>query len=162
MAVKPIPKGYHSVTPYLCIKGAAEAIEFYKRAFNAEESSRFLTPTGEIGHAEIRIGDSTIMLADEYNEMAFRSPSMLGGSSVGLLVYVDDVDNLFAQAVNAGAKVISPAQDQFYGDRSGELEDPFGHVWFLATHVEDVSPEEVRRRAEAMFKKRAESEEAAA
>lgn len=155
MAVKPIPEGYHTVTPYLSIKGAAEAIEFYKRAFDAVELYRLVTPTGEIGHAEIRIGDSSIMLADEGSEIAFRSPSTLGGSSIGLHIYVDDVDYKFVQAVNAGAKVVKPAQNQFYGDRTGTLEDPFGHLWFIATHIEDVSTDEIKQRAEAMFKQMA-------
>ncbi|MGH8479780.1 MAG: VOC family protein [Gammaproteobacteria bacterium] len=152
MTVRPTPDGYHSVTPYLSIKGASEAIEFYKRAFGAAELFRLVAPNGEIGHAEIRIGDSHIMLADSCDEGAFRSPRSLSGSSVGLHVYVENVDTLFAQAVDAGAKVIRPVQDQFYGDRTGTLEDPFGHVWFLATHKEDLSPEEINRRAEALFK----------
>jgi PhnB protein len=152
MAIKPIPDGYHSVTPYLSIKGAADAIEFYKRAFNATELFRLVAPSGEIGHAEIKIGDSPIMLADPCEEGAFRNPQSLGGSSVGLHVYVEDVDALFVQAVDAGAKTVRPVQDQFYGDRTGTLEDPFGHVWFLATHKEELTPEEINRRAEALFK----------
>lgn len=152
MSVKPIPEGYRSVTPYLSIKGAAKAIEFYKRAFGATELARLVTPTGEIGHAEIRIGDSIIMLADPCEDGAFRSPQSLGGSSVGLHVYVDNVDAQFAQAISAGAKEIKPVQDQFYGDRTGTLEDPFGHVWFLATHKEDLTPEEINKRAETLFK----------
>ena len=152
MRVKPKPDGYHSVTPYLSIKGAAEAIDFYKRAFGAAELFRLTAPSGVIGHAEIKIGDSSIMLADPCDESAFRSPQSLGGSSVGLHVYVENVDAQFAQAVDAGAKIIKPVQDQFYGDRTGTLEDPFGHVWFLATHKEDLSPEEIGRRAEALFK----------
>ena len=152
MTIKSIPDGYHSVTPYLSIKGAAEAIEFYKRAFSATELFRLVAPNGEIGHAEIKIGDSPIMLADPCEEGAFRNPQSLGGSSVGLHVYVEDVDALFVQAVDAGAKAVRPVQDQFYGDRTGTLEDPFGHVWFLATHKEDLSPEEINRRAEALFK----------
>lgn len=152
MTIKPIPDGYHSVTPYLSIKGAAEAIEFYKRAFNATELFRLVAPSGVIGHAEIKIGDSPIMLADPCEEDAFRSPQSLGGSSVGLHVYVEDVDALFDRAVDAGAKTVRPVQDQFYGDRTGTLEDPFGHVWFLATHKEDLTPEEINRRAEALFK----------
>ncbi len=155
MTVKPIPDGYHSVTPYLSIKGAAEAIEFYKRAFSATELFRLVAPSGEIGHAEIKIGDSPIMLADPCEEGAFRSPQSLGGSSVGIHVYVEDVDALFAQAVDAGAKAVRPVQDQFYGDRTGTLEDPFGHVWFLATHKEDLTPEEINKRAEALFKQAA-------
>lgn len=162
MAVKPKPEGYHMVTPYLSIQGAAEAVEFYKRAFDAVEVYRLDTPTGEIGHAELRIGDSVIMLADEGDEVTFRSPRTLGGSSVGLHIYVEDVDYKFVQAVNAGAKVIRPVQDQFYGDRTGTLEDPFGHTWFLATHVEDLTLEEVKQRADALYRQRAEAEEAGA
>ncbi len=152
MTVNPIPDGYHTVTPYLSIKGAAAAIEFYKQAFNAIELSRLPMPNGEIGHAEIKIGESPIMLADPCEDFAFRNPISLGGSSVGLHVYVADVDALFAQAIAAGAKAIKPVQDQFYGDRTGTLEDPFGHVWFLATHKEDLTPEEINKRAEALFK----------
>lgn len=153
MTVKPIPEGYHSVTPYLSIQSAAEAIEFYKRAFGAIELFRLVAPSGEIGHAEIRIGDSSIMLADPCETGAFRSPQALGGSSVGLHVYVKDVDAQFAQAVEAGAKIVKPVEDQFYGDRNGTLEDPFGHVWFLATHIEDLTPEEIDKRAAALFAK---------
>jgi len=152
MTIKSIPDGYHSVTPYLSIKGAAEAIEFYKRAFSATELFRLVAPNGEIGHAEIKIGDSPIMLADPCEEGPFRNPQSLGGSSVGLHVYVEDVDALFVKAVDAGAKAVRPVQDQFYGDRTGTLEDPFGHVWFLATHKEELTPEEINRRAEALFK----------
>jgi PhnB protein len=152
MTIKFTPDGYHSVTPYLSIKGAAEAIEFYKRAFSATELFRLVAPNGEIGHAEIKIGDSPIMLADPCEEGPFRNPQSLGGSSVGLHVYVEDVDALFVRAVDAGAKAVRPVQDQFYGDRTGTLEDPFGHVWFLATHKEELTPEEINRRAEALFK----------
>lgn len=152
MTVRSIPDGYHSVTPYLSIKNAAEAIEFYQRAFNATELFRLVAPGGVIGHAEIKIGDSVIMLADPCETAPFRSPQSLGGSSIGLHVYVEDVDALFAQAVDVGAKVIKLVQDQFYGDRAGTLEDPFGHVWFLATHMEDITPEEVNKRAEALFR----------
>ena len=154
MTVKAIPDGYHSVTPYLSIRGASQAIEFYQRAFNATELFRLVAPSGEIGHAEIRIGDSAIMLADPCEEGAFRHPQSLGGSSVGLHLYVEDVDALFAQAVAAGAKTIRAVQDQFYGDRTGTLEDPFGHVWFLATHKEELTPEEINQRAEALFRQR--------
>ncbi len=153
MSVKAIPDGYHSVTPYLSIQGAAQAIEFYKQAFGATELFRLVAPRGEVGHAEIKIGDSPIMLADPCEEGAFRNPRSLGGSSVGLHVYVEDVDALFARAVAAGAKAVRPVQDQFYGDRTGTLEDPFGHVWFLATHREDLTPGEIEERAEAFFKK---------
>ena len=152
MTVKAIPEGYHSVTPYLMIKGATEAIEFYKRAFNATELFRLVTPSGTIGHAEIKIGDSSIMLAEPCEQGAARNPEALGGSSVALHVYVEDVDAQYAQAVNAGAKAVKPVEDQFYGDRTGTLEDPFGHIWFFATHKEDVSMEEIKIRAEAMFK----------
>lgn len=152
MTVKPIPEGYHSVTPYLMIKGASRAIDFYQRAFGAKEIFRLPLPDGQVGHAEIRIGDSTLMLADVCEEGPSRSPDALGGSPVVLHVYVEDVDARFAQAVNAGATIVKPLQDQFYGDRSGTLQDPFGHLWFLATHKEDVAPEEIRRRADALFK----------
>jgi PhnB protein len=152
MTIKPIPDGYHSVTPYLSIKDAAKAIEFYKRAFGANELFRLVAPSGEIGHAEIKIGDSQIMLADTCEEGTFRNPQTLGGTSVGLHVYVEDVDTLFAQAVDAGAKTVRPVQDQFYGDRTGTLEDPFGHVWFLATHKEEITPEEINKRAAALYK----------
>jgi PhnB protein len=154
MTVKAIPDGYHSVTPYLSIRGAAQALEFYERAFNATELFRLVAPSGEIGHAEIRIGDSAIMLADPCEEGSFRHPQSLGGSSVGLHLYVEDVDALFAQAVAAGAKTIRAVQDQFYGDRTGTLEDPFGHVWFLATHKEELTPEEINQRAEALFRQK--------
>lgn len=150
MTVKPIPDGYHSITPYLMIDGATQAIEFYKRAFGATEVFKMDMPDGKIGHAEILIGDSRIMMADDCGqESPFRNPRSSGSSSVGLHLYVDDVDQVFAQAVNAGAKVIKPVQDQFYGDRTGALEDPFGHVWFIATHKEDLSPDEIRKRATA-------------
>jgi len=151
MAVKPIPEGYHSVTPYLIIKGASDAIEFYKKAFGATELFRFATPGGQIGHAEIKIGDSPIMLADEYPEMGYgyTSPQTVGGSSVSIMIYVEDVDTTFKQAIAAGGKEQRAVKDQFYGDRSGTLEDPFGHIWHVATHKEDVSPEEMERRAKA-------------
>lgn len=152
MAVKPIPDGYHTATPYLIIKNAGAALDFYRRAFGAVELMRLVVPTGEVGHAEIRIGNSVIMLADEMPNMGFRSPSALGGSPVNILLYLENVDERFKQAVDAGAKVVRPLQDQFYGDRSATLEDPFGHVWTVATHIEDVSPEEINRRAEAFMK----------
>ena len=152
MAVTPIPENYHSVTPYLSIKGASEALEFYKLAFNATEIFRLPTPNGEIGHADILIGDSHIMLSDPCEESPIPSPQVLGGSSVGLHVYVEDVDALFEQAIKAGAKEVKPVEDQFYGDRTGTLEDPFGHIWFLATHKENLTPEEINIRAETLFK----------
>jgi PhnB protein len=151
MANKPksIPDGYHSATPYLIVNDAAAAIEFYKKAFGATELMRMPKPNGKIGHAEIKIGDSPIMLADEAPEVDARSPRTIGGSPVSILLYVDDVDTTFTKAVNGGAKVQRPVADQFYGDRTGGVEDPFGHLWYIATHVEDVSPEEMKKRAAA-------------
>jgi len=147
MAVKPIPEGYHSVTPYLIIKGAADAIEFYKKAFGATELFRFPAPDGKIGHAEIKIGDSPIMLADEFAEMGYKGPQVLGGAPVSLMIYLEDVDAVFNRAVEAGASVKEAVQDKFYGDRTGTLTDPFGHVWHVATHKEDVSMVEMEERA---------------
>ena len=152
MAVKPIPDGYTTVTPYLYIRGAAGAIDFYKRAFGATELFRMPGPQGKVMHAEIKIGNSYIMLADEFPEMGARSPQTLGGVSSSIMLYVPDVDTRFAQAVNAGAKVQRPVKDQFYGDRSGTVEDPFGHVWTIGTHTEDVSSEEMQRRMAAAMK----------
>ena len=152
MATKPIPDGYHTATPYLLVKGAAEALDFYQRAFGAEELMRFPGPDGRIGHAEIKVGDSPIMLADEHPEMGYRGPQSLGGTTVSILLYVEDVDTAFARAVAAGGKALRPVQDQFYGDRSGTLADPFGHVWTIATHKEDVSPQEMHKRFEASMK----------
>jgi len=150
--VKPIPEGYHSVTPYLIIKGAARAIDFYKQAFGAVEMFRMPGPNGAIGHAELRIGDSIIMLADEIHSSPYRSPDSFGGSPVSLMIYIANVDHVFARALSLGARQSRAVQDQFYGDRSGNLIDPFGHVWTIATHVEDVSPEELQRRMEALPK----------
>jgi len=152
MAIKPVPEGYRTATPYLIIRGAAAAIEFYQRAFGATELLRMADPQGRVGHAEIKIGDSVIMLADEHPAMGYRGPRSLGGSSVSILLYLEDVDSVFERAVKAGARALRPVTDQFYGDRSGTLEDPFGHVWTVATHVEDVPPEEMRRRAEAAMR----------
>ena len=152
MATKAIPEGYRTATPDLIVNGAANAIEFYQRAFGATEMLRMADPQGRIGHAEIRIGDSVIMLADEHPAMGYRSPRALGGSSVSILLYLEGVDAVFERAVKAGAKALRPITNQFYGDRSGTLEDPFGHVWTIATHVEDVPPEELKRRAEAAMK----------
>jgi len=146
---KPIPEGYHTATPYLIAGDAAAAIDYYKQAFGATELFRMPAPGGKIGHAEIKIGDSPIMLADEFPEMGYKSPQTLGGSPVSIMIYVADVDAVFNQAVAAGGKVQRPVKDQFYGDRSGTLEDPFGHVWHVATHKEDVSAEEMERRAQA-------------
>jgi PhnB protein len=150
MAVKPIPEGYHSVTPYLIINGAASAIDFYKQVFRAEEVFRMAAPDGKVGHAELKIGDSHIMLADEYPDMGFRGPQAIGGTPVSLLLYVEDVDDCFNRAIAAGAQALKPVKDQFYGDRSGTLTDPFGHVWTVATHIEDVAPEEMEQRMKAM------------
>ena len=155
MAVKPIPDGYSTVTPYLIVHDAAGALEFYKKAFGATELMRFGGPGGKIGHAEIQIGNSRVMLADEHPEMGALSPRTIGGSASGLALYVEDVDARFQQAVAAGGKVLRAVADQFYGDRSGTLEDPFGHKWTLATHKEDVSPEEMHRRMEAFRKQNA-------
>ena len=146
--VKPIPEGYHSVTPYLIIKGAADAIEFYKKAFGATELFR-MEHEGNVGHAEIKIGDSPIMLSDEHPEMGYLSPKTLGGSPVGIMIYVEDVDTTFNQAIKLGGVETKALQDQFYGDRSGTLTDPFGHVWTVATHKEDVAPEEMEKRMAA-------------
>ena len=151
MTAKPIPDGYHTATPYLIVKKAAEAIEFYKRAFGATELMRLVAPGGAVGHAEIKIGDSPIMLADESPDEGFRSPESMSGSAVSILLYVEDVDACFSQATAAGAKILRPVKDQFYGDRSGTLKDPFGHVWTIATHTEDISPSEINRRAEVFF-----------
>jgi PhnB protein len=148
--VKPIPDEYPRVTPYLIVDGASAAIEFYARVFGATERMRMPGPDGKIGHAELQLGDSMIMLADEYPEMDQRSPKTIGGTPVTLSVYVEDVDDTFDRAVQAGAKALRPVEDQFYGDRAGQFEDPFGHRWSIATHVEDVPPEEMAKRAEAM------------
>jgi PhnB protein len=148
--VRPIPDGYHTVTPYLIVRGGVAAIEFYKKAFGAKELFRIDGPDGKIGHAEIRIGDSVVMLADEHSEMGAKSPQTLSGSPVSILLYVEDVDAVVRQAVAAGAKIKQPVEDKFYGDRMGGLEDPFGHAWFVATHTEDVSPEEMKKRAAAL------------
>ena len=154
MPVKPIPDGYHSVTPYLIVSGAARALDFYKKAFGATELMRMPGPGDKIMHAEIKIGDSPIMLADEFPERNIRGPQALGGTPVGLMIYVPDVDTVFNRAVAAGAKVETPLTNQFYGDRSGTVADPFGHKWTISTHVEDVPPAEMEKRAkEAMQKK---------
>ncbi|HUR55835.1 MAG TPA: VOC family protein [Gemmataceae bacterium] len=150
MPVKPIPDGYNSVTPYLVIKGAAEALEFYKSVFGATELMRFDGPNGTLAHAEIKIGNSPIMISDEWPDMGFRGPKSIGGSPVGIMIYVEDADAMFAKAVATGATATKPLQDQFYGDRSGSITDPWGHMWTIATHVEDVSPEEIERRMSAM------------
>jgi PhnB protein len=150
MAVAPIPPGYASVTPYLIVRGAAQAIDFYQRAFGAVELFRLDSPDGTIGHAEIRIGNSPVMLTD--GTSGFPDPLTLGGPGVSFMLYVPDVDAAFARAVAAGATVKRPVADQFYGDRTGTLVDPFGHVWSLGTHVEDVAPEEMHRRFQELMK----------
>lgn len=154
--VRPIPEGYHSVTPYLSVRNASEAIAFYKKAFDAREIYRFDMPDGKIGHAEVQIGDSRVMLADEFPpempDAIAKSPRTLGGTTFGLNIYLEDVDARFKQAVAAGGKVLRPVQDQFYGDRSGTIEDPFGHCWTLATHIEEVSLEEMQKRMAALPK----------
>ena len=146
MAVNPIPADYAGVTSYLIVRGAARAIDFYQRAFGATELFRLPMPGGRIGHAELRIGGGVVMLADEMPEMGHKSPQTLGGTPVSLLFYVPDVDATFARALAAGGTSVKPLQNQFYGDRSGTLTDPFGHVWTVATHVEDVAPDEMDRR----------------
>jgi PhnB protein len=150
MTIKAIPDGYHSITPYLMMDGAAGAIAFYKEAFGATELFRMADDKGRVGHAEIRIGDSVVMLADTQPGAVCSGPRALGGSSVGLMIYLDNVDTVFARALQAGGKSLRPLANQFYGDRSGTLEDPYGHVWTIATHVEDVPPEEIERRVAAM------------
>jgi PhnB protein len=149
---KPIPEGYNSITPYLIVKGASAAIDFYKQAFGATETMRMPMPDGRLGHAELRIGDSAVMLADEFPEAEAISPKTLGGTTVGLMIYVEDADSMFNKAVSLGAKVKKPMADQFYGDRNGTVEDPWGHKWTIATHVEDVTLEETQRRMAAMKK----------
>jgi PhnB protein len=143
---KPIPEGYRQVTPYLCVDGASAAIDFYVEVFGATERMRMPEAKGKIGHAELQIGDSVIMLSDEYPEMGIRGPKAIGGTPVTMSVYVEEVDSVFDRAVKAGAKTLRPVEDQFYGDRSGQFEDPFGHRWSVATHIEDVSPEEMAKR----------------
>lgn len=150
--VKAVPDGYHTATPYLIISGAAKALDYYERAFGAKETLR-LEHQGRIGHAEFKLGDSIIMLADEYPEMGHRSPKTIGGTPVSIMLYVDNVDTFVDKAVSGGATLKQPLEDKFYGDRSGTIEDPFGHVWHIATHIEDVSPEEIGKRVAAMGKK---------
>ncbi|MEV5969573.1 VOC family protein [Streptomyces sp. NPDC051921] len=148
MAVRPIPEGYPRVTPYLCIDGAADAIDFYVSVFGATERMRLPAPGGTIGHAELELGNSVVMLADEFPGMEFRSPKAIGGTPITLHVYVEDVDAVFAEALARGAKELRAVRDEFYGDRTGQLEDPFGHRWNIATHTEDVPEEEMEKRAE--------------
>ena len=152
-SVKPIPEGYHTVSPYLVIKNAAAAIEFYKKAFGARERGRMSGPDGRLMHAEIQIGDSIVMIHNEMLEYGSKSPQTLGGSPINLFLYVPDADASFQQAVSAGAQVTMPLADMFWGDRYGKLVDPFGHEWSIATHKEDLTPEEIERRGrEAMSK----------
>jgi uncharacterized glyoxalase superfamily protein PhnB len=151
-SVKPVPAGYHTVTPTLTVRDVEKAIGFYKRAFGAEELMRFLGPDEKsIMHAEIRIGNSIIMLGEEHLEMGCHGPQSLGGTPVGLYLYLEDADHIFTRAVSAGAKVDMPVADMFWGDRCGQLTDPFGHKWNLATHKEDLTDEEMRKRAGAFF-----------
>jgi PhnB protein len=147
--VKPIPEGYPQVTPYLIVDDASAAIDFYNEVLGTTERVRLPGPDGKVGHSELQLGDSLIMLADEYPEMGSRGPKSIGGSPVTLSVYVDDVDSVFQRALKAGATSLREPADQFYGDRSGQFEDPFGHRWSVQTHIEDVSPEEMARRAAA-------------
>ena len=149
--VKPIPDGYPRVTPYLHVDGASKAIDFYRTVFGAKERMRMAGPDGRIGHAELEIGNSMIMVADEHPDMGVRGPKSVGGTPVTVLVYVEDVDRAFERALKAGAKELRPVQNQFYGDRSGQFEDPFGHQWNVATHVEDVPPDEMAKRAAKMM-----------
>jgi PhnB protein len=149
MATKPIPEGYHSVTPYLAVDDAAQAIEYYKKAFGAKERVRMPAPDGKIGHAELEIGDALVMLSDPFPQATTRPPTELGGTSASVFMYVEDVDATFKQAVDAGATVTMEVADQFWGDRFGSVTDPFGHSWSIATHVEDVSPEEIAERGKA-------------
>ena len=149
--VKPIPDGYPRVSPYLSVDGGSAAIDFYREVFGASERVRMHAPDGRVGHAELQIGDSLIMLSDESPEMGQLGPRTVGGSPVTISVYVEDVDDVFDRAVKAGATALRPVEDQFYGDRSGQFEDPFGHRWSVATHVEDVDPEEMGKRAAEMM-----------
>lgn len=149
--VLPIPRGYNTVTPYLIVSGAVDAIAFYKKVFGAKNVMCMDKNSGKVSHAELQIGDTKIMLADEYPEMGARAPESYGGSPISIHLYVKDVDSVVKKAVAAGAKLLRPVQDMFYGDRSGGIEDPFGHVWYVATHVEDVTPKEIKKRMAAMM-----------
>jgi PhnB protein len=148
--VKPIPDGYPQLTPYICVDGAADAIEFYRRVLDATERMRMPGPDGKIGHAELQIGNAVLMLSDEFPEYGAVSPRTVGGTPCTLSLYVEDVDQVFSKAIAAGAKELRPLRDEFYGDRTGQFEDPFGHRWSVATHVEDISMEEMQRRSEAL------------
>jgi PhnB protein len=148
MAAKPIPEGYHTITPYLSVDDAARAITFYEKAFGAKETVRMPGPDGKIAHAELQIGDSTIMLSDPFPQAQAKNPKELGGTTVGLFTYVEDVDEVFKQALDAGATSTMEPENQFWGDRFGSVIDPFGHHWQIATHVEDVPPEEIEKRSQ--------------
>lgn len=152
MAVSYIPEGYHAVTPYLIVDDGPRALEFYKQAFGAVELFRLDMPDGRLGHAEFTVGDSHVMLAEEFPEMEALAPKSIGGTAVSLMIYTEDADAMFARALEAGAVALRPVADQFYGDRSGMLRDPFGHKWSIATHIEDVSAAELERRTQAMFR----------
>jgi PhnB protein len=147
--VKPVPDGYPQVIPYLSVEGASDAIDFYARVFGAKERVRMPAPDGKVGHAELEIGASVIMLADVFPEMGGQSPKSIGGTAVTIMVYVEDVDAVYSKAISAGATADRPVENQFYGDRAGQFIDPFGHKWFVATHVEDLSPEEMNKRMQA-------------
>ena len=151
MPVKPVPEGYHTVTAQLAVRNADQAIEFYKKAFNAQEIMRFQGPDGKITHAELKIGDSVIFLADESPNMPTKSPQTLGGCTGGVMLYVDDVDTTYQRAIDAGGETSMPVADMFWGDRFGSLMDPFGHSWSVATHKEDVSPIEMEKRAQDFY-----------
>ncbi len=152
MAVKPVPEGYHTLTPYFTVRDAARAIEFYKQAFGAQERGVLKTPDGKVGHAELQIGDSILMLGDEWPDMGVLSPQSIGGSASGIHIYVDNVDEAFERAVKAGAQVEQPVADQFWGDRYGKLKDPFGHRWSIGTRIKEVSMEEMKRAMDEMAK----------
>ncbi|SQF99927.1 glyoxalase/bleomycin resistance protein/dioxygenase [Paucimonas lemoignei] len=152
MSVQSIPDDYHSLTIYLGVKGASEAIEFYKKAFGAVQDFRLDSPDGRVAHAALRVGNSMLMLGEPCDEGVLGSPETLGKVPSGLYLYVEDADQVFQRALEAGAEQVMPMTDQFYGDRSGTLRDPYGHVWFIATHKEELSPEEIHRRAQEMFK----------
>ena len=154
--VKPIPDGYPQVTPYLAVDDANAAIDFYTTVFGARERMRMDAPGGKVGHAELQFGDSLVMLADEFPEMGNRSPKSVGGTPVTISVYVDDVDAAFDRALRAGAKELRPLENQFYGDRTAQIEDPFGHRWSISTHIEDVPPDEMQRRAAEMAQRMSE------
>jgi PhnB protein len=148
MAVQPVPEGYHTITPYLAVENASEAIDFYKRALGAKERVRMPGPGGSVMHAELEIGDSVVMLSDPFPQASTKPPKELGGTSVSIMVYVDNIDSLYKQAIDAGATSLMEPDDMFWGDRFGSVQDPFGHSWTIATHVEDVSPEEMQKRSQ--------------